>query len=358
MNLLKKLIIIGLSAHLLFSISGCSKEDGPPEGGGGNQTLKEKASFGIGAAVKTDQLNESVFTQTLNKHFSQITAEWEMKMESIWSSSTQFNWSKADQLVDYAGKNGLDVHGHTLVWYKSFPNWFKNAAYDSTAFENTVKGYIQATVGRYKGKVISWDVVNEAFNDNGTLRSEDCPVYATFKDPIGFYGRCFEYARQADPGAKLFYNDYNLVLASGKRNAVKMMVERFQEEGYPIDGIGDQFHSRVTADRNAMRNGLKDLATTGLLMHISELDIIVNSQKSDSYVFVESEKIKQAQTYGAIVEMYEALPANQKFAITTWGVTDKYTWLTDWWHPKEYPLLFDENYQPKRAYQAFWEALK
>jgi endo-1,4-beta-xylanase len=358
MKIFNNLIIIGFSIQLIFPISGCSKKDGPQEDGSPDLTLRSKAFFGIGAAVKTDQLKESQFSYTLNKHFSQITAEWEMKMESIWSSSTQFNWSKADQLVEYAENNGLDVHGHTLVWYKSFPNWFKNAAYDSAAFENHVKDYIEATVGRYKGKVASWDVVNEVFNDNGTLRSEDCPVYATFKDPIAFYGRCFEYARQADPEAKLFYNDYNIFLASGKRNSVKMMVERFKEEGYPIDGIGEQSHCKITTDMTAMRNGLKDLATTGLLIHISELDVIVNTGRSDSYVFIDSDKIKQSQMYGNIVEMYETLPDNQKFAITTWGVTDKYTWLTDWWHPREYPLLFDENYQPKRAYQAFLESLK
>jgi endo-1,4-beta-xylanase len=356
MNLCKKLMII----LLIFSVSGgCGKEEGAKgEERGGGSTLKEKASFGIGAAVKTEQLNESSFALTLNGHFSQITAEWEMKMESIWSSSSGFNWDRADRLVEYARNNGLDVHGHTLVWYKSFPGWFRSAAYDSTAFENRVKEYIQATVGRYRGKVVSWDVLNEAFNDNGTLRSEDCPVYATFNDPIAFYGRCFEYARQADPGAKLFYNDYNMVLASGKRNAVKMMVERFREEGYPIDGIGEQCHVRLTTDRNTMKAGLRDLAGTGLLIHISELDVIVNTEKSDSYMFVDSEKIKQAQMYGAIVEMYETLPDNQKFAVTTWGITDKHTWLTDWWHPREYPLLFDANYQPKKAYGAFFESLK
>jgi endo-1,4-beta-xylanase len=353
-------IVAGLT---LFAI-GCGEEDDlipkdeDPKEEPKEATLKEKASFNIGAAIKTDQLKENMFAYTLNKHFSQITAEWEMKMENIWTSSTNYNWSRADELVNYAQDNDLDVHGHTLVWYKSFPGWFKSAAYDSTSFENHVKAYIQTTVGRYKGKVISWDVANEIFNDNGSLRSADCPVFATFNDPIAFYGRCFQYARDTDPDAKLFYNDYSVVLASGKRNSIKNMVSRFKTEGYPIDGIGDQFHYRVTTDKNTMRNGLNDMASTGLLIHISELDIIVNVDKSDSFVFVNSEKIKQAQTYGAIVEMYEALPDNQKFAISTWGLTDKYTWLTGWWHPKEFPLLFDENYQEKQAYEAFLSALQ
>lgn len=348
-------------AVAFFITAGCNdddinKEDNEkvPE----ELTLKEKAAFGIGSSVKTSQLKETLFSTTLSKHFSQITAEYEMKMKNIWTSPTNYNWSGADQLLDYAQSNGLNVHGHTLVWYKSFPNWFNSAAYDSTDFENSVKEYIQATVGRYKGKVASWDVVNEIFNNDGTLRSENCPVYATFSDPIAFYGRCFEYAREADPDAKLFINDYGLVLSSAKRTALKSMVDRFREDGYPIDGIGEQFHSRVTTDRNSMRNGLNDLASIGLLIHVSELDVIVNTGKSDNYVFDNTEKNKQAQAYGAIVEMFESLPDNQKFAITVWGLTDKYTWLTDWWHPKEYPLLFDENYLPKPAYTSFLKALK
>lgn len=364
MNMVKILTItLGLLFTLLFN--SCSSDDDiipkdeKPDGNDPKEeTLRTKASFNIGAAIKSGQLSENLFSYTVKTHFSQITAEWEMKMESIWSSSTSFNWQNADALVQFAQENDMDVHGHSLTWYKSFPAWFTNAGYDSTAFENKVKDYIKTTVGRYKGKVISWDVANEIFNDNGTLRSKDCPVYATFNDPIAFYGRCFKYARESDPNAKLFYNDYSVVLAEGKRNAIKNMVKRFKSEGYPIDGIGDQFHYRVSTDKNTMKNGLNDMASTGLLIHVSELDIIVNTEKSDSYVFVKSEQIKQAQTYGAIVEMFETLPDDQKFAITMWGVTDKSTWLTGYWHPKEYPLLFDENYQKKEAYDSFLSALK
>lgn len=320
--------------------------------------LKEKASFGIGAAIKTSLMTESLYNYTVRKHFSQVTAEWEMKMELIWASSTGYGWENADKVVAFAQENGLDVHGHTLVWYRSFPEWFKNAGYDSTAFENKVKDYIKAVAGRYKGKVISWDVANEIFNDNGSLRSIDCPVYATFKDPIGFYGRCFQYAHEADPDAKLFYNDYSVVLALGKRNAIKNMVSRFKSEGIPIHGVGDQFHYRVTTDRITMKNGLNDLASTGLIIHLSELDVIVNTQQSDSYVFSVAEALNQADMYKYIAQIFEDLPDNQKFAITTWGVTDKHTWLTDYWHTKEYPLLFDSNYREKEAYKGFLSGLK
>jgi endo-1,4-beta-xylanase len=321
------------------------------------KALKEKAKFPIGAAVTVSHLKEADFSNAFRNNYSQLSAEYEMKMNQIWTSLSVYNWTNIDYLVNYAVQNNMKIHGHTLLWYQSFPDWFKTAAYDSLNFENNVKTYIQTVVSRNKGKIVSWDVANEIFADDGTLRV-DGTVYKTFKDPIGFYGRCFQYARNADPDVKLFYNDYDQVLNSAKRNSVSKMVDRFKKAGFPIDGIGDQFHTTVWTSKTTISNGLTDLARTGLLIHISELDIRVNQNKSDSYVFTDTEKQKQSDMYKSIVESFESLPQSQKFAITTWGVTDKYTWLTGWWHPKEYPLLFDSNYVKKKAYDGFVSGLK
>jgi endo-1,4-beta-xylanase len=219
-----------------------------------------------------------------------------------------------------------------------------------------VKNYIQAVVSRYAGKILSWDVANEIFADNGSLRNDGI-VYTTFKDPLAFYGRCFQYAHNADPGVKLFYNDYDMILNSAKRSAVKSMIARFKREGYPIDGLGEQCHTTVWTDKALRRSGFNELATTGLLIHISELDVRVNQNKSDSYVFTDREQQKQSDTYKEIVSLFETLPQTQKFAITTWGLSDNSTWLTSWWHPKEYPLLFDNIYNKKKAYIGFMEGL-
>jgi endo-1,4-beta-xylanase len=362
--MIHKHIILGLL--FAFAFASCSSDekvvfinaDETPVNPVPTQTLKEKAKFKIGAAVKMKDLQgEVALKNAVLANYSQITAEYEMKMASIWSSSTSYNWTAADYLVNFAKDNKMEIHGHTLVWYDSFPDWFKNAKYDSIAFEGKVKIHITDVVGRYKGRVKSWDVVNEVFADGGALREESV-IKTVFKDPIGFYGRCFQYARAADPDAKLFYNDYSVVLDAGKRNAIKKMVTRFKAKGYPIDGLGDQFHYANDTNKETMKNGFTDFASTGLLMHISELDIKVNVSKSDSYVFTDAEAQKQSETYKYIVSMYEALPENQKFAITTWGVTDKYTWLTAFWHPKEYPLLLDSEYNKKPAYQGFLGGLK
>jgi endo-1,4-beta-xylanase len=343
---------------LIFTLlsSACTKEEQPVPPAA-PLTLKEKASFRIGAAVQASQLKNTTFSDAFRNSFSQLTAEYEMKMGHVWTSLSGYSWTNPDFLVNYAVQNGMTIHGHALLWYQSFPAWFKNAGYDSLNFENNVKAYITAIVSRYKGKIVSWDVANEIFADNGSLRNDGI-VYSVFRDPLAFYGRCFQYARNSDPAVKLFYNDYDIVLNSAKRNAVKAMVARFKRDGYPIDGIGEQCHTTAWTDKTARSNGFSDLAATGLLIHISELDVRVNQNKSDSYVFTSAEQQKQSDTYKGIAAMYETLPDSQKFAITTWGLTDKYTWLTSWWHKLEYPLLFDDGYLRKKAYSGFLEGLK
>lgn len=348
---------------LLWSVlmlTGCSKSKNdiiavPPIDV--TKALKDKALFPIGAAVTVSHLKEAEFSNTFKSNFSQLTAEYEMKMDQIWSSSTDLSFDNADYLVNYALQNNMKVHGHALLWYQSFPEWFKTAAYDSLNFENKVKDYIQTVVSRYKGQIASWDVANEIFADDGSVRVETI-VYRAFKDPIGFYGRCFQYARLADPNVKLFYNEYDMVLNQTKRDAVKKMVERFKKEGYPIDGIGEQLHTTVWTNKTTIASGLTDLATIGLLIHISELDVRVNQNKSDSYIFTPAEMQKQSDMYKSVAESFEALPQSQKYAMTIWGVTDKYTWMTSFWHPLEYPLLFDKVYAKKPAYDGFLSGLR
>lgn len=353
----RNLLLIGF---LALALPGCSKKDELPAQDPlltVVKTAKEKALFPVGAAVSVSHLKEADFAAAFKNNFSQLSAEYEMKMKPIWTSATSFAFDNPDYLVNFATQNGMKVHGHALLWYQSYPDWFTNATKDSAYFESNVKTYIQTVVGRYKGKIRSWDVANEIFADDGSPRA-DAYTYKSFKDPLGFYGRCFRYARNSDPDVKLFYNDYDLVLNSSKRNAVRKMVERFKKEGVPVDGIGEQCHTTIWTNKTTISNGLADLATIGLLIHVSELDIRVNQNKSDTYVFTASEKQKQSDMFKFIAESFEALPQPQKFATTTWGVSDKYTWMTSWWHPKEYPLLFDSNYEKKQAYEGFLSGLK
>lgn len=360
-------IILYISV-LLFATTACKKntiqkpvgvtppEVQPPVS---TEKIKDVANFKFGAAIKSALIkNDNVYNNTLRGEFSQLTAEFEMKMNFMWTADNTYFFSDCDYLVNYAQQNNMEVHGHTLVWYKSFPEWFKNANYDTVTFENKVKTFIQTVVGRYKGKIKSWDVANEIFNDDGTLRVES-QIQGKFRDPIGFIGRCFKYANEADPAAKLFYNDYNVVLASGKRRAMKEMAVRFKQTGVPIHGLGEQFHYRITTNQNQINNGFADLVSSGLLIHISEIDCRVNVNNATTYVLTDADKQKQSDFFKNIVKLYNAIPANQKFAITTWGISDKHTWLRESSNGfKEYPLLFDDNYVKKPAYFGFLAGLK
>lgn len=356
-----------LSVLIILLIVACSSDEKivfvqgaepvPAVGVDTDVEIKDVAGFGIGAAVKKRLIEtDQDYKDALVASFNQITAEFEMKMAEIWTSPTSYNWEAADFLVDFAETNDMEVHAHTLVWHNSIPTWLVEENNDSIVFEAKVKTYITDVVGRYKGKVKSWDVVNEVFADGGGLR-DNTIIAPLFNDPIGFYGRCFQYTKDADPDAKLFYNDFTVVVDEGKRTAIKNMIARFQSEGIPIDGVGDQFHYETTTNKGTIEEGFNDIASTGLLIHISELDIKVNVNRSDAYVFSSEQAQIQSDTYEFIVGLYNALPESQKFAITTWGVGDKYTWLTDFWHPLEFPLLFDTNFNKKKAYEGFLKGL-
>lgn len=324
-----------------------------------NKLSARVKTFKVGAAVNTKRMKEDgAYLNLVKKEFNQITATAEMKMAQIWTADGAYNFENVDYLLNYAQQNKTAVFGHTLLWYKSFPQWFKDAKYDSVTFENKVKEYITTVVGRYKGKIRAWDVANEIFKDDGTLRKES-QIQGTFKDPVGFVGRCFRYAHAADPKAKLFYNDYSTVIHTSKRNAIKRMVSRFKKEGIPIDGLGDQYHYSINTSQDTITKGFKDLASTGLLIHISEMDCKINVKDNPEYVITQSDLRKQYDFFKTNVMLYNSLPLKQKFAITVWGVTDKYTWRkTEANKSKEYPLLFDENYLKKPAYNGFVEALK
>lgn len=324
------------------------------------QKIKDlSTTFKFGAAVKSSNMkSETDYDNIFKGEFNQLTAEFEMKMNFIWNAETSYNFTNVDYLVNYAQQNNMTVHGHALLWYQSFPTWFKDAKYDSVAFESKVKTYIQTVVGRYKGKIRSWDVANEIFNDDGTLRIES-QIQGTFKDPIGFVGRCFKYANEADPDCKLFYNDFNVVLATGKRTAMKNMAIRFKNANIPIHGLGEQFHYRISTNQTQINNGFADLVNSGLLIHLSEIDCKVNTTNSPTYTVNATDLQKQSDFYKNIVKLYNAIPSNQKFAMTTWGITDKNTWLRDSGNGnREYPLLFDESYVKKPAYVGFLDGLK
>jgi endo-1,4-beta-xylanase len=311
--------------------------------------------FPMGAAVGISLMkNNAKYSGVVTKEFNSITVENAMKFAALHPSETVYNWVDADYLVAYAQANGKRMHGHTLNWYASQPTWVTNYSGDSVAWEKMLKSHIQTVVSRYKGKLASWDVVNEYFNDDGTVRQS---IWVKNLGP-DYIARCFQYAHEADPDALLFYNDYGHEYSSAKRTAIGNLINSFKARKIPIHGIGMQFHTTTLQTEANIIAAINFAAATGLKVHISELDVRVNSNKVQGIVFTAAMAEQQADRYRQIVKAYNTVPKAQQFGITTWNVGDADSWVPSWQGAPDWPLPFDANYLRKPAYKAIIEGGK
>ncbi|MFC8948331.1 endo-1,4-beta-xylanase [Streptomyces sp. A144] len=288
----------------------------------------------FGTAVAAGHLGEADYAATLDREFNSATPENEMKWDATEPSRGTFTFSAADRVVDHARAQGMDVRGHTLVWHSQLPSWV--GALGAADLRGAMNDHINQVMGRYKGQIHSWDVVNEAFQDGDSGARRSSP----FQDKLGdgYIEEAFRTARAADPTAKLCYNDYNTDGVNAKSSAVYTMVKDFKARGVPIDCVGFQGHfnsnSPVPAD---LRANLQRFADLGVDVQITELDI-------------EGSGTAQADAYARVVDA--CLAVDRCTGITVWGVTDKYSWRSG-----GTPLLFDGNYEAKPAYDAVLAAL-
>lgn len=355
---------------VMILLAACS-EDSPvnPPSLGHQDTLYVNATFPIGAAIDPGRMRGSKsYKDVVFREFNSITAENAMKLGWLHPAKDTYSFGDADYLISLAEANQQRVHGHTLVWH-SFGDvtWIKNFSGDSTAWENMMKAHIETVLTHFKGKVVSWDVVNEAFNDEGQLRDED-PTPANGQEDgsvwarklgTDYIARAFQYAHAADPEALLFYNDYGQEYSASKLQAIVNMVEDFKVRGIPIHGIGLQMHIGINSDEGGIRTALEELAATGLLIHISELDVNISGfVKNPALTFSGEASEKQKAKYKFVAQTYkEKVPDAQRFGITTWNVGDADSWLRPFIQANEWPCLFDDAYKPKPAYYGFLEGL-
>jgi endo-1,4-beta-xylanase len=358
-------LIILLAASLSVS-QGCEKN--PSEGPDSEinpdsiKGLKDYYAgfFPIGVAVSPSALSGAQ-SEMIKKHFISLTAENVMKPAPIHPEENIFFWDNADLVVNYAAANGMKVRGHTLVWHKQTPAWmFKDAAGNTVSKEvllARLKEHITRVVSRYKGKVYAWDVVNEALDDNDSKIYRETDWYKICGEE--YIAKAFQWAHEADPDALLFYNDYNTEFA-GRRDKVYNLVKKLLDAGVPIHGIGLQGHwNIVNPSEKDLRDAIEKYSLLGLKLQITELDVSVYSSSETNpadNVFTPEREQKQIDKYKMIFRVFREYK-NVISGVTFWNVSDKSSWLDNFpvTGRKNYPLLFDQNLKPKKAY---WEVVK
>jgi endo-1,4-beta-xylanase len=319
-----------------------------------NTALKSVANFNVGMIVTSNNLSGQK-SDIILREFDNITSEYEMKMDVMYPSNGTYNFTAADKIVKYGTDNNLNVHGHALIWHGATPDWVKNFSGTDAAFETMVLDYITTVVTRYKGKVKSWDVVNEAIDDgNGNaLRS------SVFRQKMGadYVKKCYQAARNADPSCKLFYNDYNLAASSGKRSAAFVLIDDLKTAGL-IDGLGEQMHISYDGPSASQIQSVVDgVVSRNLLMHFSELDIRANPN-NDITSLTPDRAIAQQNKYKEVVKIFNAIPSANRYAITVWGLRDSESWLINFWGHIDWPLMYDDTYGMKKAHTGFLDGLK
>ena len=332
-----------------------------------NNGLKDYYSnyFPIGVAVAPRNLKSDEVPLILSQ-FNSLTPENAMKMGPIHPKENQYYWADADSIVAFAQIHGLRVRGHCLCWHNQAPGWlFKDSSGKNVTKEvllQRLKVHITTVVNRYKGKIYAWDVVNEAISDDSAQYLRNSLWYQICGEE--YIARAFEYAHEADPDALLFYNDYNEI-NSVKREKMYRLVKSLKDAGVPIGGIGLQGHWAINEPSKAQLDStIKKFSNLGVKIQITELDISVYPKEHNARerkpvdadtTFNEEKENKQIEVYKNCFELFRKYK-DVISGITFWNVSDKRSWLDNF--PvrgrKDYPLLFDKNLKPKKA---FWEVV-
>ena len=312
-----------------------------------------KDYFMIGVAVNQRNVSNAEQQALIKREFNSMTAENDMKPEPTEPTEGQFNWAGADRIANFARQNGIKLRGHCLMWHSQIGKWMYEDNPTKEVFYKRMKNHIQAIVGRYKDVVYCWDVVNEAMTDDPNAEDpyRQSPMYKLCGDE--FIAKAFEYAREADPKALLFYNDYN-ECDPVKSKRIYNMVKKMKEAGVPIDGIGMQGHYNIYGPtEQEVDDALNLYKQIVKHVHVTELDIRVNEEMGGQLRFSRegvnvTDSVKQyladqyARVFGVFRKHKDVIDC-----VTFWNLSDRDSWLGQ----ANYPLPFDAEYKPKLAYE-------
>ncbi len=362
----KRLILVICTACLIVTACVVNKKSSTA-----NQipSLKEvfKKDFGIGTALNTPQIEEKdpKADALIKQQFNMATPENVMKAEVVHPQWGTYNFDLADKMVAYCQKNNIKVNGHTLIWHSQMP-MFARRIHDVDSFKTYFAEHIKTVASRYEGEVYSWDVVNEALNEDGTMRK------SPYLNMLGenFVTEAFRLAQAAAPTTELYYNDYNNEQPAKRAGCIEL-IKKIKAAGVRIDGVGIQGHWRAgKVPLKDIEESIEAYAALGVKVMFTELDLGVlpnpwdgdaadvnlkaeYSAKMNPYIngLPDSVQVKLSESYEALFNLF--LKHKDKISrITFWGVNDGQSWLNGW--PikgrANYPLLFDREYKPKPAF--------
>jgi len=317
--------------------------------------LAESRGIRIGSAVNPAALkNDPAYAATLAREFNQVEPENAAKFGPVHPQEDTYNFEPVDSLVAFAKAHDMAVRGHTLVWHNQNPAWLTRGGFGPDRLAAILQKHIQTVAGRYAGQIYAWDVVNEAFEKDGTLRKTiwfDSPGIG--REGTAYIEQAFRWAHAADPKALLFYNDYDAEGINAKSDAIYQMAKDLVAREVPINGIGLQMHLTLKPPLIAdIEANIKRLTGLGLQVQYTELDVrvpLVDGAASEDSL------IAQARIYNDVAAV--CVKFKLCTAIQTWGFTDKFSWIPGAYRGMGAALEFDANYGAKGAWRSVAAAL-
>ncbi|WP_025764609.1 endo-1,4-beta-xylanase [Dyadobacter tibetensis] len=361
MQLLKLASVTAITLYSLYAYPCFGQVSGP--------SLKTafQQDFLIGTALNGRQISErnEKETQLIIREYNAITPENVMKSGPIHPEPNLFNFEASDRYVAFGVKHGMYIVGHTLIWHSQLPSYVQHIR-NADSLSHFMKGHIETVAGRYAGKIKSWDVLNEALEEDGSLRK------SIFLQLLGedYIAKAFEWAAQADPGAELYYNDYGIERPEKRKGAIKL-IKSLQAKGLRIDGVGIQGHWGLNGNNlYDIENSIIEFSRLGIKVAFTELDIsvlphpsgVTTADISQNYAqdpkmnpyregLPQAIQMAQAKRYEDIFKIF--IKHKEKISrVTFWGAHDGQSWLNGWpiKNRTNYPLLHDRDLMPKPAY--------
>jgi endo-1,4-beta-xylanase len=310
--------------------------------------LANRSGLHVGSAVSYTALStDAAYAQILGQQFSAITPENEMKWASVEAQRGVYTFEQADAEVQFAQQHHQLVRGHNLVWHNQLPAWLTEGTFTNAQLADLLKQHILTEVGHFRGEIWQWDVVNEPFNDDGTLRST---IWLNALGP-DYIADALRWTHEADPHAKLFLNDYNTEGIGPKSDAMYALVKSLIAQHVPIDGVGFETHLDLQYSLPPMiQENLQRFAALGLDVAITEMDVRITLPTTPDLLTA------QASVYAQLMQDCIAVPRCVDF--TVWEFTDKYSWIPGYFTGQGAADIYDENLASKPAYAALIQTLE